>query len=353
MWLFLPSTYSPSAPVLECSTPESCSPLNGAASPVALWVALKGKHVQRPLSWPGWKRRPRVRLLSGTTLPRSTADHGADVWIASLRASRASLTPLPGNVPATPTIEAGERPGVRTAPCSTPSASSTKCAPPWCSSRTFQPGLPGDTSDDLARRYADWVMRSKTRSSWLRKTLARRIGASGSSSWPSTRAVDSQRGGNHPGATDSLTGATKAWPTSNARDAKGIDQHHHEGAAGNSLPNAVVNWATAQAHDIRKRGAGNRLNPLGGGACLATEVCELPFIRPGAATNPTPTTPTSALGLLLQSWARPECPRLNPVFQWWLMGWPSPTLIFSASAATEWFRWRQQSLSMLCFLLDD
>jgi hypothetical protein len=38
--------------------------------------------------------------------------------------------------------------------------------------------------------------------------------------WPTARAEDSESCGNHPGATDSLTGATRNWPTPSARDWK-------------------------------------------------------------------------------------------------------------------------------------
>jgi hypothetical protein len=40
------------------------------------------------------------------------------------------------------------------------------------------------------------------------------------SGWPTPRSEDSESGGNHPGAVDSLTGAVKMWPTPIARDWK-------------------------------------------------------------------------------------------------------------------------------------
>lgn len=76
--------------------------------------------------------------------------------------------------------------------------------------------------------------------------------------WPSARAEDSESAGNHPNSTDSLTGVMRNWPTANARDEKGIDQHSHEGADGNSLPNAAVNWATLKAQNQENPGSGNR-----------------------------------------------------------------------------------------------
>lgn len=52
---------------------------SGSTSPnpdIELWVSLSGKHEQRPLSWREWRTRRWVKLLSGTTLPPSTADAG-------------------------------------------------------------------------------------------------------------------------------------------------------------------------------------------------------------------------------------------------------------------------------------
>jgi hypothetical protein len=222
--------------------------------------------------------------------------------------------------------------------------------------------------------------------------------------WPSARAEDSESAGNHPDATDSLLGATRHWPTAQERDGKGIDQHFQEGALGNSLPNAVHNWATpvgqpangtAEAFIDRKikavangsqmgltlsdlqlqasifpaqnwatpnstdekRGTSKngysekQINrPQGCPAILSHDAAEFPSSLPAAAMKTNPTTPISALGLLLQRWTPPSCRALNPNFQWWLMGWPSPGRIFCASGATEWSRWRQASLSALCFL---
>ena len=77
-WLYLPDTV-----VLKS---ESTQPLEEYEP----WVTLSGKATQRPLSWRGWKSRPWIKLLSGMTLPPSTASRGAGLWISSLRDSRVS-----------------------------------------------------------------------------------------------------------------------------------------------------------------------------------------------------------------------------------------------------------------------
>jgi len=59
------------------------------------------------------------------------------------------------------------------------------------------------------------------------QTSERPISESASSSWPTARREDGESCGNHPGATDSLTGATRTWATPNTRD------HHPQGPHAN------------------------------------------------------------------------------------------------------------------------
>lgn len=54
------------------------------------FVTSSGRPSLRPLSWPGWTRRPWIARLSGTISRPSTAARGVARWISSLRASRAS-----------------------------------------------------------------------------------------------------------------------------------------------------------------------------------------------------------------------------------------------------------------------
>jgi len=440
MWLYLPNVSPSSTPALalECSAKRSCSGSKHSGCRGGLSVTSSGTPQQRPLWWPGWKSRPWIMRLSATRCDPSTLARGVESWTSHVRACRASRTASLAKGPATPIDGAG-------APRITASApagrlrnfceSCATCDPPWFSSKTFQPGLWGDTSDQLARSYADWVTRSKIRSSSLRATLARRMSESvysswatcpqawhsesamlgGSSSrggdrigeellggqirnWPSARAEDSESCGNHPNATDSLTGATKlwppalAWPTPAARDAKGPNAEAHresrERPHEDQLPNRVATWATPNMPSrVPETAASKATRPNSGGIDLQTQAISwatplakdgrgemtlsakkaarakgapkellheagaFPYSPRAEAMKQTPTTPTGALGRLLQSWTPPSCRALNPNFQWWLMGWPSPVRIYCASAATEWSRWRRLVLSQLCFLL--
>lgn len=67
-----------------------------------------------------------------------------------------------------------------------------------------------------------------------------------------------------------------------------------------------------------------------------------------------PTTPphgtTTGLGLLLQQWTPPSCPRLNPRMAAWLMGHPHGLISFALSE-TAWTLWSQRMRSLLCGLV--
>lgn len=67
------------------------------------------------------------------------------------------------------------------------------------------------------------------------------IGGSAYSSWPSARAEDSESCGNHPGAKDSLTGATSQWqtPATDAFRSRGGDRKGEMG-----LDQEARNWST-------------------------------------------------------------------------------------------------------------
>lgn len=391
MWTYVPNLPSSTcAPGSGCSPKPPASPSNISDAGPALWLTLSGTAQQRPRSWRGWQRRPWIELLSATTLPPSTVSRGVDLWISSVRAFRASRTASPESGLGTSTSEATVRTGK--APSSTSSESWKSVDPPWSSSKTSQPGLWGDTSDQLERSYADWVTRSKIRSSSLRRTLALRTSGSGclswptpdsqnfgngmsaeayanfkarhkakgingnghgeilgpvTANWPSARAEDSEREGNHPNATDSLTGATNNWPTAMAQDS---EQAGSDRAGLESLVAASRNWATPNVPTRGPETAESKgKRPNSGGVDLQTQAITFPSSRPDAATQTIPSIPTGGLGLLLQRWTPPECRALNPRFQWWLMGWP--LLTCSELAAMEWSRWRRRVRSVLCGLM--
>lgn len=375
------STSSTDAPAAACSPRPAASPLSNAACGPVLWFTLSGTPKPRPLAW-AWTRRPVTRRLSGLTCPHLTAQRGVDSVISRLRGCRALPSRRPESVRETRTLARGvlrsilaavTHGGLNPIGC----GYWQRLTLDWCSLKTFQPGLLAGISPSSQSRYTDWVTLCRTRSTSLRKTLAHLTNGSASSCWESWPTADANTSTYSNGLMgENLREACTHWPTAQERDYKGGDQKAQHGVDGNSLPNAAQNWAspntcqrgpetaesksrraktgaidlqtqamqwaTPQKHDTNPRGAGNRKNPLGGNACLGCDAKEFPSTPRGETT--------SALGLLLQVWTRPECPRLNPVMQWWLMGWPHPTLLFSESAATEWTRWRQQLQSIFCSL---
>ncbi len=95
-----------------------------------------------------------------------------------------------------------------------------------------------------------------------RLTWAPHISGRGCSFWPTARAEDSESCGNHSGATDSLTGATKTWPT--PKVATGA-YTRDGGQRGNERPTLVgeaENWQTPAADSFRGRG-GERKDEAG------------------------------------------------------------------------------------------
>lgn len=79
-WLYLPPETLPEpethASSASPSAPAQVGSISGLSSPspgIVLWAMSNGKPTPQPLSWRGWKTRPWIRLLSGTTLPPSMA----------------------------------------------------------------------------------------------------------------------------------------------------------------------------------------------------------------------------------------------------------------------------------------
>ena len=103
------------------------------------------------------------------------------------------------------------------------------------------------------------------------------------------------------------------WPTPRAEQDNGTLEAHLKwkakwgGANVSSLPIAaqLAGWTTPQAHDTTPRGAGNRANPKGGGACLAWDAR-------GVTPSPSPAPTGNLAGSVL-----------NPAFSLWLQGYPA------------------------------
>ena len=367
MWLHIPFGSFPSSPASEDSTSESRSP----SPELALWVTLSGNPTQRPLSWRGWKTRPWIRLLSGTTSPASMAARGVASWIASLAASPARTSPPPAGRKAS---------GKATAPASGSSSdgSLAKWDPGTFSWRTSQLLLFEDSTSCLERLPTSGSMRNG--SLWARETLAPRTSAIGFSSWPTARAEDSESCGNHSGPNthkgDSLTGVTKDWRTPNTRD------HHMQGPREGheqrqeTLVDQIQAWPTPRtisggAESAERKKELGRLDAGGGDLQAAVEKWTTPKSRDwkggqGAVERHEPDLDKQAekfpvgppeekpgqSGPTSSTPARTSRRRLNPAFVCWLMGWPwwwtrAERISFAALETESWLcrqRWLLRSL---------
>lgn len=75
--------------------------------------------------------------------------------------------------------------------------------------------------------------------------------------WPTARSEDGESAGNHPGATDSLTGATRTWTTPTATERSG------QGERNSALTLDVKNWKTP--HGMSNRDSKGKVGGAGGG----------------------------------------------------------------------------------------
>jgi len=81
-----------------------------------------------------------------------------------------------------------------------------------------------------------------------------------SNRWPTARSEDGESCGNHPGATDSLTGAAKLWPTPRAITGGAESAERKQESGGGDLQAEAQLWATPNAHDATgARGKGFEL----------------------------------------------------------------------------------------------
>ena len=174
-----------------------------------------------------------------------------------------------------------------------------------------------------------------------RPMLAPRIDGTGRSSWPTPRSEDSESCGNHPGAVDSLTGATRQWATPNCRDDHNPStpdsprtQRKLEQGWTIDLNEQAAWWQTPATDSFRCRG-GDRKNEMG----LDQQARTSDYFHPAPETPPhgsesLPTSPTSRR-------------RLNPNFVDWLMSLPPGWTDYAPVETAWWYsrvRMRLESL---------
>ena len=287
-WLYVPPSCL-SAQDTPASTLESESPAQVLAQS-ALW---RSKRLP-PRSWQRvWEKAPWLQLLSGLTLQPSTAQHGVEQWISSLRGSRASRIASPESALEPTTL----------ATCGhTLPVSWERCALPWCSSKTSQ-GYLAPHFIDVAKTFKHWVTGLRSAYSVRRKS-ARRTNGNGSSSWPTPTAMVPNDGED-----------PDSW-----RAAQLKEKHHNGNGAGLPLSVAAAEWGQKMWPTPRSSMSENRTTKAAlshgktHGRVLAGEAAD--FTRSHLdLTTLTDGEPTSQQ-------ADPPRLRLNPDFVNALMGLP-------------------------------
>ena len=336
MWLYIPLSHTlNSAPARECLEPPSNSPSNPSESEPSLFVTLSGKQSRRPLSWPGWKQRAWVRLLSGMTLAPSTESRGAASWIASVVATHVNRSPVLVSDLARKMSDTFGRKSIELL---------LRSSQHSVFSRTYQATLFEDSTES-SKIWKDWITGLR-RDCLHRRKSARRCAMSDYTSWPRpvtvtggpNKAMERKRDWNA-----DLQEVAQNWPLPKTPTGGANQDRQQRGSGGPDLQESVQNWMRVRATD--SHGGGYQRNQRTGKKILTIngQVQDWPgtILQPETIGNP---------GELLQVWTPPECPRLNPRFAEWLMGWPRGLTSFDLSAM-EWTRWRRQTLSFIYWLI--
>lgn len=221
MWLYIPSTSSPSAPAAQALI--SASSWQFQVLEASAW--WRGKRSPARSWWQRWNKDCCLKLLCGAMPEPSTADRGAALWMASLAASRASRTALPDEKAGVTTrATSGQRRGASSS--SRGRGSSSSKTSPACSRRGLTKSL---ERSGFGETYESWAMRLRADCS-RRQKLAQATDANGFlfSAWPTAAVTDSN------GARNKTSGRSNP------------NSKHHDGM---TLNDAIVLWPTMRAAD--------------------------------------------------------------------------------------------------------
>lgn len=325
-----------------------------------------------PRHWSrAWLRAIWMRHLSGLTLPRSTLDRGAESWIASLLAIRASPTASPASVAEQKTTDSS----------STRCCESSRNAGLIVSSVKTSRGTRTASSPPSSDHWRQWVTALRQESS-ARPRSAPASEESDCSSWPTAKVasggyeVDSRR--DPPVVMLTLQGAAVSWGTPQAHERAQSPKAKHHGV---EMANQVAQWITPNVPNGGR--AAQHAEMVGRTAMHAGKKVQIglehqvrqwpsPAARDHKGANSTEHVTTNGSGRMhmdqlpnfVEHGFRYSAPDqathagpqssserrvLNPQFVEWLMGWPIGWT-GSGPAATEfthWLRRMRGALSML------
>lgn len=301
-WLFVPG--------LADLNSGSNSPLETA---IDAWVTVSGKPSQRPATWIGWRTRPWIKRLFGTISRPSLANSTAARWISSLPDSHASRGPLPDK-------EKELKMSGGSGPIS--HESFAMWDPGSSSWKTSQVSLFGGGQSGYSENWPRWGS-MRNGACFLQPTLEPAIIGIGSSFWLTPRAHSSaessesfvkRNGDRKAGNFGTIEAQVKAWPTPRAEDSEACGNHP---GASDSLNATARLWSTPQARDWKDQGS--RIDRTGHVVGLGRQVLD---------RNPLETGTKSSR----------NAPKLNPLFEDWLMGWPIGWTA-SGPLGMAWSRW--------------
>lgn len=391
-WLYLPSialkqataekacSDYPSAPGPEASISDCTSP----SQAIELFVMSSGMPTPQPLSWRGWKTKPWIKRLSGTTLPPSTANRGAASWISCMAAIHASPSASPEENSATKTQD--------TSGLTSP-VSSEKSNRRFASSKTSA-GIYDWASNKRMMTFERWVIALRL-ACLQRKKSALPIDANDCSSWPTAVATDGEKGGpnsNHGNGTPHLAAAAvrTQWYTPdvpNGGRVRPADMSETGAMAdGRKRQVGLENqarfvWPTPMANPNTNRQTKPTPSQIKGEHGLNLAMVAVQSSWPTPRTCAGKRSSGSNRTELVNSWATPmtrdwkdgaatsenvptnsilgrQAPRsmndgsgstlsLNPLFVEWLMGWPIgwTDCVSAVTASSRWLRLMRSELS--------
>ena len=346
MWLYLPTSAASAA--REDSTSLSDSQCQALAASV-MWRSKP----RQPHFWrAAWRKAAWMKRLSGVMLKPSTAARGVAEWVASLPVSPAPTTLSPADAPES--SESTGNSGTRSP------GSFARWSRNGYFSKTFQESsiptetkkrkkstvLPestlyletwpkwGSMRNGVVSRQQPWAPRTSesgggvwptpdANSSTYSNGVYGQNLREAASQWPTPRAEDAESCGNHPGATDSLTGASPNVPNGGRTLTEQDVLNRGMTAKGKrqvGLENEARLWATPSARDWKSGDASEatmerNARPLNEQACHFSSPAQVPQSGQVCWCG----TP----GCALPSHKR----KLNPLFTAILMGWPRWWLI--------------------------
>lgn len=270
VWLYIPHMRPYPASLSAQALGDWNSACMSQNPDIELCVTSSGTCSPRPLSWPGWRTRPWMTLLSGPTFDPSTLARGVERFLSSLPDIPASPSPIP--------VTAGE-PTILVTSGRMCAGSPERLDHGGASSKTSKGTSPWEPPKS-SETFAAWAIASRQACS-RREKSAQGTSAADSSLWPTpTRSISC----NHPEIELSSRGVRLRKDLSKAGSQYGIGR---VAAIWTSI------WILFEAAGVKP-----------------TRTAKFRYSRP--------------LHLILRSGTRYSPGELiyNPAFSDWIMGWP-------------------------------